>query len=86
MDNKMKMMNSATLLNLKLALETCGISAVMHEDKEHGFIAVEAELWNCEDGSAVTFGAYISDEDDYEEIGHYADPHKIDLIAEMEKI
>lgn len=86
MNNKMKMMNSATLLNLKQALEACGISAEMYEDKEHGLVCVEAELWNCEDGTSITFGAYISDEDDYEEIAHYADPHKLDLIAEVEKI
>lgn len=62
------------LMNLKNALEACGIEADYYMDDE-GTATVRAALWSCQDGKMLDFGASAEPMDDYETIYHYIDPN-----------
>lgn len=70
--NKMEAMMK--LINLKNAMEACGIEAEMYETND-GDIHLRAALWSCQDGKMLDFGAAAENADGYESIFHYIDPN-----------
>lgn len=69
--NEMAVVNK--LMNLQSALAMCGIESelCMSTCDNTTFISLQSELWNCEDGSTVTFEVYAESTDDFATIDHY---------------
>ena len=75
------------MMNLKSALEECGIEADFAK-MEDGSILLTAMLWNCYDGSEVEFTVYADAAADFENIEHYADTHEhdADILAMLDEV
>lgn len=55
----------AKIANLAIALELCGIEAEV-EEREDGVISLNADIWNCMDGSDINVQVWASPDEDYE--------------------
>ena len=68
-------------------LRSCGIPASVYDDKENEIVGLQAELWNCVDGSAVEFGVYATAEEGYA-LDSYAEPEgdRDKFLAEISEL